>query len=157
MICQEKHPLSFSMALERREWTTPKIIDLIRQIRGTLSRASNLHIDLNSSKRGIPTDVRSCGYSRWNYVLNDCQGNFWNEYVCLPASTITSAYSDADLGGKILLPGPALQELMGRSMYGSGGGFNYGYNLQESGGLHGDSPMVTLHCIFVMLKVALIA
>lgn len=46
------------MALERRKWSTcPKIIDLVRQIRGTLQRAPHLHVDLNSSKKGIPTDV----------------------------------------------------------------------------------------------------
>jgi len=63
----------------------------------------------------------------------------------MAASTVSSAYKDADLGGKIYMPSGALNELMGRSLYGSGG-FNYGYGLNESGAFGGDSPMVRDFC-----------
>lgn len=56
----------------------------------------------------------------------------------MTASEVTAAYKDADLGGKILLPGPALHELMGGRM----GSFGYGYGGLGDSGHFTDSPMV---------------
>lgn len=59
---QEEEPqeLSLSMALEKRSWSAPTLIELARQVRTMLFRAQNLHVDMTSSLRGIPTQVPTC-------------------------------------------------------------------------------------------------
>lgn len=87
--------LSTSVQLERhtRSWNPDmSLLDLFKRIREVISTSLSLRIDMASTKDGIAT-----------------VGNFWQQFAVLPAANYDC--TDATIGGKILLPSSALEDI----------------------------------------------
>lgn len=101
--------LSVSVQLEQstksHAWNPEMpLLELFNRIQQAIKSDPDIRVDMQSSKDGIST-----------------VGNFWQSFVCCPAST--QSRTDAEMGGKILLPATALEDL-----YPNNGGFYNRYN-----------------------------
>eukprot|EP01127_Copromyxa_protea_P008416 TRINITY_DN1934_c0_g2_i3.p1 TRINITY_DN1934_c0_g2~~TRINITY_DN1934_c0_g2_i3.p1 ORF type:complete len:904 (-),score=184.68 TRINITY_DN1934_c0_g2_i3:147-2858(-) len=113
---KSSHPLSFSRQLERSfQWKTINVLSFLRNLRTNISESKTIKIDMKAEKRGLPT-----------------VNGFWGSYSCVPASKVTTLDDDA-IGGRIILPSSALNDMMG--VFSHGG-------LRDSWGNSNSGPMI---------------